>query len=348
VTKKILIVVDSDSESNSSYHVVNVALHLQRLGYEVGVQFSNFTEGVSLDLLNAASIRVSLIGKKQGRIDYLYLWSPRNVQRSLVSYYDFEKLITHIEDNEWLLSDLSGSKNDKDSINEILLKSNLITYVNSNVIGMIPVEVKSFLLLPGVDDFTFFNGDTWISSVSKTAGFYLYAGNVTDFVLEGLTNVGLAINKMNHLNGTNYFLFVTGIDWTGELEARLPHVLLIGNFLKKELVSALMKKSIANLQCGSNKAFDDYRFPSKLPEYLVSGRPLLTEGFDLDFRLMDEVNCLMIKGAAITDWLEAFENLFFMPVNSVKEITSNAHKMASEDLNWFNSVSRLANLIEAL
>ena len=199
-----------------------------------------------------------------------------------------------------------------------------------------------------LDDVTFFDMNSTPSEVSSKSGYFLYAGNVTRHVLEGITNIGLAIRKVNKTYGTNYFLFITGIDYTKEVQNRLFDDVLLGNFLRKDLVGKLMRKSVANLQCGSLDIFDKYRFPSKLPEYLISGRPLITENFDLDIQLRDKLNCILVEESSYGAWVTAIEKFISMPDHLVQGIASNAHEIALKELNWESNIRVLSDLLSEL
>ncbi len=340
---KILISIDSESEANSSYHVTNVALHLKRLGFIVSVQFAQIMPGTTMDLLRQQNIESSVIGTKIRDLDFLYLWSPRSKNRSIANLYDYKHLIVHVEDNDWYLEELLGNLDSLGQIDKTLEKSSLITYINSNTSSLIPKDIDTYLLLPGVDDATFSDIQVSLPLAKISSGFYLYAGNVTDYVLEGLTNIAFAVKEYNRKFDTEDILLVTGRDWTNQLLHRIPDVVVIGNFLAKDMVSKLMRKSIANLQCSSQDEFDLYRFPSKLPEYLISGRPTLIERFTLDIELRNKENCLEVVDKSMSAWLEGLIQLRMMSSHEIKTLGESAKDFALQNLSWNKSVSGLAD-----
>jgi hypothetical protein len=345
--KQILIVIDQDSESNSGYHVANVALQLLEHNLSVFVHFSQISKGITFDVLKNSEVTVGTIGQEVKNLDFLYIWSPRTKQRVVVESQPHRYLITHIEDNEFYLAESRGNPSEVSEIQRVIQESDLVTFINSNTKDLIPETKKSYLLMPGIDDIT--HRENAAPTGNNIIGqYFFYAGNVTNFVIGGLTNIGMAISKLNEILGTKYFLFVSGKDYTKQLTLRIPDTVLVGNFLEKHHVSTLMRHAIANVQCASNSRFDRYRFPSKLPEYLVSGRPLMTELFELDIPLYDYKNCLIVKNSSVESWLDCLIALMKLEPEDLAEITLGAADLAMKNLSWKRSVSGLVTALGEL
>lgn len=94
------------------------------------------------------------------------------------------------------------------------------------------------------------------------------------------------------------------------------------------------------VQPGAPDAFDEYRFPSKLPLFLASGRPVVLARTNLGRFLDDGENCLILAQntpegiAAKVDWLLRHRG-------EAARIGHNGRKFAAANFNWGKSAKTL-------
>jgi hypothetical protein len=344
---KILILVESPSESNSAYHVVNIAVQLSKLGHQVKVLFDLPEEGRALHILKDNGVLSGSLGDPSEKIDILYGWGARRKIRLMTKLYKFEKLVVHMEDNDFLIArDRYPQKfaNECNEIDAFIARAAFVTAVNRNCQELIPRETPFVLLTPGVDDIFFeakIVNRLVTAQTNKKGNYLLFTGNVTEYVLNGLSAIASAIEAYNKTNKDLLFLFVTGRDWTESLKKMHPNSVLIANFLDRKVLSELMNHSLANVQCSAAQEFDRYRFPSKIPEYLISESIILTTPFEIEFRLADRENCVLVEDMKIENWLVCINYVMNMSRDERTEIIRRAGVQAREKLNWSSTALNL-------
>jgi hypothetical protein len=351
---KILILLENSSESNSAYHVVNVAVHLKKLGNEVIVLFGKIQEGPAIKILQEEKISYGLVGIRLKNIDLIYIWGARRKVRELAKRYKFSKMIVHLEDNDYLIAKDRHPKQlleEYKCIDEILESSEIITAVNSNVRDLLPIDKKIVTLSPGADDLFFKKRENetaqeWRQKTKNN--FFLYAGNITDYVIDGISEVASTIEAYNEKYSSQIFLLITGLDFTGEIFRRHSNSVVLCNFLARDRVSDLMDTSIGNIQVGAHSDFDRYRFPSKLSEYLVSNSILITCSFEIEFEFIDSFNCLLIEKEDPDSWLNAITKSLEMEKKERMKIISQARLDANKNLSWKESVKNLDSNLQNL
>ena len=102
-----------------------------------------------------------------------------------------------------------------------------------------------------------------------------------------------------------------------------------------------MNNSLANVQCSAEQEFDRYRFPSKIPEFLVSESILLTTPFEIEFPLVDGENCVLVEDMNLESWIVCINNIVNMSRHERQEIFAKAGEQAREKLSWSSTVLTL-------
>lgn len=100
------------------------------------------------------------------------------------------------------------------------------------------------------------------------------------------------------------------------------------------------------VQPGSSNDFDNYRFPSKLPFFLASGRPVILAKTNLGRFLDDSENCLILEHntpeaiASKIIWLLEHQG-------EAGRIGASGRAFAASNFNWAKSAKRLLNFYES-
>ena len=132
--------------------------------------------------------------------------------------------------------------------------------------------------------------------------------------------------------------YTTGIDLAYErfLQSRAIN---LGYVAESRLIELL---SLADfyVQPGASNVFNDYRFPSKLPEFLAMGKPTLLPNTNVGERLRDGQDALLLKrgdGVEIADCVERI----LKDKKFASKLGRNSRKFAKSSLNWFRNTENL-------
>jgi glycosyltransferase involved in cell wall biosynthesis len=94
------------------------------------------------------------------------------------------------------------------------------------------------------------------------------------------------------------------------------------------------------VQPGRPDRFNDYRFPSKLPEYLAMGKPVLLPQTNLGHTLVHEKEALVFPVVDATTIVEAVQRLAVDPALR-RTLGEGAVAFARRTLDWTRSTERL-------
>lgn len=123
-----------------------------------------------------------------------------------------------------------------------------------------------------------------------------------------------------------------------------PYVHELG-FVPRAKLPGLLAMADLLIQPGRPGVFNDFRFPSKLPEFLASGRPLIMAATNLGTMLKNEQEALIVpKGTP-----RAFANAARRMINDKKlaqRIGTNGRAYARKHLRWKNAAGKLRAFIE--
>ncbi len=104
-------------------------------------------------------------------------------------------------------------------------------------------------------------------------------------------------------------------------------------FLPRAELPALIGMADILVQPGRSDAFNDYRFPSKLPEFLVSGRPVILPDSNIGKVLRDREQALLLREGSIAEISSAIRELIADHALRAR-IGANGRQFALEQLSW--------------
>jgi glycosyltransferase involved in cell wall biosynthesis len=96
----------------------------------------------------------------------------------------------------------------------------------------------------------------------------------------------------------------------------------------------------ALVQPGRRNAFNDYRFPSKLPMFLASGRPVVVFNSNRDFALKDGENCLLLEDGDSDEIAGKLERLI-QDKWLRRQLGRSGRSFAHEHFSWEKSAFQL-------
>lgn len=347
----ILFANYGDFRSNSLNHIAPFAARLAELGHDCMVAVPS--PALGLDAIPAIKFTAcsqkdylaGLFRFKDGRgPDIIHAWTPRDsVRRFVLDCLRREKsrLVVHLEDNEDYLSSLQMNV-PEDSLlaAEHLPKADLlpaaishpirqrlflgiadgVTYIIPSLRQKAPDFLPSLELPPGVDR-SLYRPQAPDPALRSELGIapdeqvLVFTGSNTFANEEEVRDLYIAVSLLNE-RGLPTRLVRTG-HFTSAFTNSLPagvlrHVVDLG-FVAKEKLPALLALASAVVQPGRPGPFNDFRLPSKIPEILAMGVPLILPASNAGLELRDGEEAVVLGDSSPEEIADACQRLFSDP-----------------------------------
>lgn len=352
----ILFVNYGDFTSNSINHISGFARMLQEAGHAciVAVPSRKETLSVVLDPKFIAATFDELLEQPaafpDGRAaDIVHAWTPREGVRRFVLAYKKQtpsRLVVHLEDNEEFLvesymqtpfselRDALESEYNKPLVSglphplryrTLLRLADGVTVIVDTLRQFVPVGVPVLTLPPGVD-FEFYRPQAPDPILKEELGIgqdekvIVYTGSNTFANEREILDLYLAVKRLNE-TGVPTRLIRTGFNSPQLIDA-LPDdwrtwTIDLG-FVDKDRLPSLLALSDVLVQPGHPGPFNDFRLPSKLPEYLASGRPVITIASNLGLELRDGHDAIVLADTTPQGIADACKRIFDDPEDAAK------------------------------
>ena len=349
----ILFITYGDFRSNSLNHIAVFAEGLTALGHACCVAVpqglaerslipqGGFTARLHSDLLTAHS------PFPDGRhADIIHAWTPRNwVIETLLSYQRSiaspARVIVHLEDNEQhLLESTAGVPFDdllkwSDRRLGKLLKKGLVHPVRhhlllavADMVTVITPELAEFVpdgslvssLHPGIDR-VFFHPTGINHDLLKRFGLspndrvIVYPGGANLTNADELRSLYTAVALLNK-GGQSVKLLRTGppTPWfAATLTSEERACSLELGFVERAMIPQLLSLADVLVQPGRLGPFNDYRLPSKIPEFLASGRPVVLPATNIALEMCEGQESLFLKDGTVEEIAHCCERIFNDP-----------------------------------
>jgi glycosyltransferase involved in cell wall biosynthesis len=259
----------------------------------------------------------------------LVAWTPRENVRHFVER--FRKLfkcryVVHLEDNESLLAasqlGLENSELAQQSAKfldrkihftssishplhfpRFVSEANGATALIDTLFTITEPPEKHLVFWPGASE-VFFESTEIDYNYRKSLGIHdkelvlSYTGNVHTANHSEVRSLYLATAILNR-RGIKTRLIRTGNDFVSLFPEAISeiqkHVINLGRLRDDADVARVLSASDILVQPGRSDDFNDYRFPSKLPEFFATGRPVILPDTNLGRFVMDGQECLLLK-----------------------------------------------------
>ena len=275
--------------------------------------------------------------------DVIHAWTPReHVRRAVEQCREAmpqARLVVHLEDNELFLSAsfLGVTGAELEAMPEDVLAAGLPVHLShpremrrflrtaDGVTGIVrelrefaPPGVPFAELWPGVDFARFRPGAEEPGlraelgiGVGEKGG--VYPGSSHFANAGGLGSLYEAVFLLNR-EGVPCRLVRTGHD-TAEFSGRfaaeeLARFVVNLGFVKRERLPGLLRLADVLVQPGEADAFNRYRLPSKLPEFLATGRPVVLPRANVGLRVRDGREALVPESGAPEEIARACRRVF--------------------------------------
>ena len=279
---------------------------------------------VEFDEIN---VNNNLFTNNQGP-DIIHSWTPRENVRKLAlqlkNRFPDSKLIVHLEDNEESIlekhtrlpikilklipnfildSVMPESVSHPVRYKEFLNTADGITVIMDTLLEFAPKNKKNSILWPIIDTETFFfprEKDDKLKQqygIKETELIIVYTGNVHLSNAKEVRELYMAVGLAN-IKGISVKLIRTGIDlcqfikkndnWVREYCIEL-------GYIPRETIPAHLSLADVLIQPGESDEFNDFRLPSKIPEFLAMGKPVAIPSTNIGRFLKNNEEALIMK-----------------------------------------------------
>lgn len=216
-----------------------------------------------------------------------------------------------------------------------------VTALNEALAARAPAGVPSTVFWPGFDPAFDRDDPTAAAEVRSLLGIdpetliVTYTGNVHDSNVEEVRSLYLAVALANRM-GCAMRLIRTGVDFVPLAEH--GEDLLRANAhelgrVDRDLLPRLVHAADFLVQPGRIDDWNRLRVPSKLPDFLVSGRAVVLPRVNLGEHLTPGVDALVLESAAAEDLLACFLEWAHRPEER-REIGAAGARFARNHLTW--------------
>lgn len=169
-----------------------------------------------------------------------------------------------------------------------------------------------------------------------------YAGNVASVNRDEVRSLYLSVGVLTRL-GFPARLVRAGKDYVplevDQLEEVSRRVISLGRRPHRD-IPALYAMADFLVQPGRPDPFNDYRFPSKLPEFFAMGRPVLLPATNLGRFVRDEIDALVLREGHAMEIAERIAAVARDPARR-RELGENAAAFARQHFQWSDIAARV-------
>jgi glycosyltransferase involved in cell wall biosynthesis len=329
----IVFVNHASFASNSAVHIFHVANELARLGVDCTVAVpkdAQTVQDLGAPLFRAATYEEMVRSPPGGTGPTLvHAWTPREIVRRFTEALTARAgcgYLVHLEDNEETIfermagtsavaalrrrpdADVPDSVSHPVRYKRFLAGAAGVTALIDRLLEFKPDDVPGHVFWPAFDadlDWGRPRDERLREQLGIRVGerVVVYTGNVHSANQREVSSLYLALALVRR-RGVPIRLVRTGVDYAPPYEPPLANkmrefVIELGLRERTDL-PAIVSLADVLVQPGGPDRFNDYRFPSKLPEFLASGRPVLLPRSNIGRHLADGEQCLLLeKGNAL-------------------------------------------------
>jgi glycosyltransferase involved in cell wall biosynthesis len=290
-------------------------------------------------LFEVVNIRALRGLKIKPHVDLIHVWTPREVARritqQLLEMYSCPYIV-HLEDSEDFLFEtfrgepLRALKHFPAFLanlvfaprlshplryKEFLANASGVTVIIESLIKFCPVDIPNEIIWAGYQEDLRWNMPVDLDfkhrlGLSDNELVVVYTGNVDIANRREVASLYQAIWLIRQ-RGFPIKLIRTGRNHVPFLDADLnrhmkDYCLELGH-IPRRTIPALLSIADALVQPGKPDQFNNYRFPSKLPEYLASGKPVILPKTNIGLYLKDQEDCLFLEKGDTSDIAQKLE-----------------------------------------
>ena len=375
-----ILISHCDIESNSGIHVYHIAQELikKKVDCVVSVPIINTnkfkSQKLPFKLIKHGSDKLNALFKNNEGADIIHVFTPREhvrIETERLSAFFNAPYIIHLEDNEEkILKTELGIKrlNSLENLPLKVLKKNIpgwrispryyksflsraagITVLDKNLLEFNYNNKPSLTFWPGFDINYLEEKDNDIDekyNLPTNCKFLVYTGTVHDVNLSEFESLLLSISELNR-RGHNIKLIKTGKDSNkilNNISKELTKNVINLFFVDREDLPSIVRKAEILVQPGCSDEFNDYRFPSKLPEFFATAIPVILPKSNVGLFISDYKNGILLNEGHYREIADKVEWVLRNP-QEAKKIGQEGQKFAIEFLSWEKNVTLIYNWV---
>ena len=382
---KVVFVSYGPFDCNSGGHIAGFAKELARQGLAVAVCAREPLGGAyafgpppfeffSLDALAADPQGViGFDGSLDPAATMMIGWTPRKPVRRAIAKAAARTgapYIVHFEDNEELLSELRVAETghgeaakaaleaDRSARLELLKGARGATVIEPRLAQVMPEGLPTLVLAPGVDLEAFgaplplHRRATLLKGLGapQDAKVIVYPGHVHRANRGEMAELYRAIKRLRDA-ARPVVLIKTGkgeglLDPILEFPRAKAGVIEAG-LVERAFLIELIKCADLFIQPGAPGPFNDYRLPSKLPEFMAVGRPIVLPRSNVGLRLRDGEDALLLQTGSAEE-IEAKVAAILDDRALAERLGRNAQAFARKTYVWSRQGEKLLGFLNEL
>ena len=374
----VIFVSHCDFRGNSAMHIFSIANELQSMGVECAVCVPNDPAWVHSHGTPLFQVRDYEEASRQAIVfpdgrgpDLIHAWTPRERVRklteALVGRYEVPYLV-HLEDNEEVIVENElgvGSFAELSRLPLSLLDQLVadyrshpvyyprflagavgVTALMDRLLEFKPAHVPGAVFWPGFD--SAFARATPDPDFRRRMGLgssdliAAYTGDVHGSNIGEVCSLVAAIAALRR-RGHPLVLFKTGridVEIPYFEEAKKCGAVVDLGFRSRDEIPGLVANADVLVQPGRAGHFNDFRFPSKLPEFLVSGKPVVLPNTNIGRFLRDDIEAVVLEEGHALEIAARLEPLLQDPERR-ERIGAAGREFALRELTWPRNVERV-------
>lgn len=353
--RNVLFVSHCDFTGSSAYHVHALARELARSGWSPAVAVPGSPRGarelgpVEFPIVSFADVRRGRLRFPDGRAaDLVHAFTPRPHVRWLTLELAVPYVV-HLEDNEAAVRPAVREAPDAAAESRFLEAANGVTVVIERLLELKPPDVPGAVVWPGYDEQLDRPGRR-SDEIKRDIGLsesdvaVVYTGNVHEANVDDVSELYRGVALLRDA-GRSVVLVKSG--WNSIARSRLPQLgpgLRDLGWIRRDRVLELIRVADVLVQPGNPGPFNDYRFPSKLPDYLASGNPVILPRTNVGLHL-EESNAVLLDDGDADSLAVAIAHLCD-DVAAAHAIGAAGRRFALERLRWSQAAAAVASLYE--
>jgi glycosyltransferase involved in cell wall biosynthesis len=362
-----------DFTSNSAVHIFNLANELVDLGCACAVCVPNGVETIEnlgtprfepVDFRTATKQGLQFPDEEPPTL--IHAWTPREIVRQtteeLAARYGCPFFV-HLEDNEevvaaqhlglWLeeLPRVCARGIPRHLSHPVRSQAFLahaagVTVIIDRLLDLVAADAPTEVIWPAFEPEIF--GDAPPDPGLRTelgipdgCSVVVYTGNAHAANAAEMRSLHLAVAAVNRIRplklvrlGRDFYDFLGSARESVE-----PHVIRV-ELQPRARVGDYVRLADVLVQPGRSDPFNDYRFPSKLPEFLATGRPVILPNANIGRYLRNEEECILLNNGDALEIAAAVERLLADP--ELRERVGRAGcAFATANFSWRRSAQKL-------
>ncbi|HLH43125.1 MAG TPA: glycosyltransferase [Bryobacteraceae bacterium] len=381
----VLFISHCDFPNNSALHIFSIARNLAEEGLDCIVCVPGGEPALaSVARFSVVSYGLGYSGRilfPDGRgPDLIHAWTPRERVRKLTFHLLASKpckYVLHLEDNEEFILDtemgalashhlrrLPEELMDATAVpdhlshplrsRKFLAGASGLTAIVDRLLEFKPASTPGIVLWPGFDP-EFLSASAASRDQCRQMGIsddesvLVYSGNIHSSNAAEVRSLFWAVQALRRA-GRRVVLLKTGsqyvsADWITDA-TRAGAVLDLG-FIPREALYSIMQRANILVQPGRIGPFNDYRFPSKLPEFFASGKPVILPRTNVGLAVRDGVEALLLQSGDAIEIAQKIEILLDNPGLAAR-LGAAGREFAIRRLSWSKNVPALKEFYASL